>query len=319
MLKKYVKILSLTLILFLIIFSPALFHNATGEALPNPDPVDVVAPNVVITLQDINKTVHVAPWDSKMAQLNGTVSVTSLPGVRVEVNLAFLTKECFATVFPGVFIFQGSGEEEFHVQVRVVEGKSCKAICQATVYGYWSIATTGAQGAATPEEGVSANIYIAPYYFTYYNCQKSYDEVAPGDEVDYEIWIMNLGNDENTYNIEILNEQELADKGFTVTLSESRIEVPEEGTGIVTIHVQTPSGTRGMGMNEVFFKVHQEKGENAYSRSREFSVDLKIPYEHIIYTTEFYIILAIIIMIIIISIILIRWRKKRKKLELMEI
>jgi hypothetical protein len=315
MLMRYVKIISLTLIFFLIVISPALLSNSSGDTLTNLDSVDVAAPNVVITLHDRNATVHVAPWDSKMVQLNGSVSVTSPPGVRVEVNLAPITIECFATAFPGVFIFQGSGEEKFHLKVRVSEGKSCKTICKATVYGYWSTAATGAQGQASPEEGVSANIYVAPYYFTYYNCPKAFDEVAPGAEADFELWILNVGNNYNTYHIELMNEQELADKGFRVTLSESRIEVPEDGTGIVTIHVQTPSGTRGMGMNEVLFKVNQEKGENAYSRDREYSVDIKIPYEHIVYTTEFHIILAIIIIMIIVSIILIRWRMKKKILK----
>jgi hypothetical protein len=66
-----------------------------------------------------------------------------------------------------------------------------------------------------------ALVTVAPYYVFYINSPMPYKEITPAKPVVFEIEIDNRGNSEDSYDMVIENQDELAQNGWTVSLSTS--------------------------------------------------------------------------------------------------
>ncbi len=275
----------------------------------------VMPPQVELKLFETHKTVEVAPGDSCEVKLNGTVTVTCTPGSQVEVTLETTETWGWATITPSTLLFTRSGEEEFDIVFHANEGESSLNIGTVKVFGGWTLFPSGNSGSAIPTDGVMATIDIAPYYRFTINGPKTYEETSPATEIDFEIRIINEGNARNLFSIDVLNKNELSEKGFDVKLSESKIEIPEKETRIVSITIKTPPGTGGMGLHQVIVKVTSESGLEDNIQPKSLTFDISIPHERFYLTAEFYIVITFIIVVIVCCIIFYRWRKKRYELE----
>jgi hypothetical protein len=287
--------------------------DSTLEASAEPTGPDSVVPYVVLSLEDENKTGHVAPGESCQVMFNGTASITCPPSSRMEVTLAVIPRQCYAYITPPTIYVYRSGDVPFEVRVILDDEESCKTFPTITVGGMWKILPSGREGVANPEEGVMGTITIAPFYVFSVHSGKSYDEASPGSNIYYGLTIINEGNDDDIYYIEIVNSDELADKGFEVALSHSQIEIPEKELAIVTVSVDIPSEISETGVHTIIIEVYSESGSEQYLRPERLSLELNLQVEDIIFTPEFYITIFTILLFIILGCIgYLKWRKKRK-------
>ncbi len=307
--KSFAKIIWGWVIVGLIIL---LFNSNLISARPTMP--DSVVPYATIEIDETNKTGHVAPGESCQVMFNGNVTITCSPGTRMEVSLKVIPVMCFAYVTPPVIDVYRSSEVPFEISVILNQEESCKNVPTVTVWGMWKIIPSGREGSVNPEEGVTCTVTIAPFYKFSVNSGKSYDEIKPGSKVEYGITIINEGNDDDTFFIDIINFDDLADEGFEVTASHSQITIPEKDSSNVIIFVEAPASIDVTGSTNILVEINSQKGSQNNLNPETVTLEVIIPLEDFIFTTEFYLIIFIIIILIVVgSIIYLKWRKKKAK------
>jgi hypothetical protein len=273
---------------------------------------DSVVPFVTLELEDTNKTAHVAHGDSCEVKFNGTVSITCSPGTRMEVSLGVTSIQCYAYIYPPTIWVYRSEEVPFEVTAILDKEESCKTVSKIIVGGTWKILPSGREGVANPEEGVTGTITIAPFYQFSFLSGKSYDEATPGSKVDYGLTIINEGNDDDTYHIQIVNSDELIDKGLEVTINPSRLEIAERTSAVVTVSVNLPSDFSESGINRIIVEANSEKGSDQNLSPEVLELELNVPMGHFIFTSEFIIIILIVFLFVIIGSVGL-WHRRKKR------
>lgn len=266
-------------------------------------------PQVYIELLEFNKTAQVGPGEDGVVIFNGLVHVTKPPGTTVIVTLSADADSVSVTVSPLTLGFEGSEEEKpFSVSARADSHESAETVATLVVTGTWVVNPTGITGYAQPAEGVTARVFIAQFYDFSLSSNMLKAETEGSDSVELELIINNEGNGMDTFRIKVLNEYDLDDKGFQVSVSESEVDIYEYQSSRVKIFVTTPE-TSGSGNHELIIQVISDNG------ARE-----GLPPERLVYEIDHspslipgqYIIIIIVIAIIIVSLILI-WRRKKRK------
>ncbi len=306
---KFLGLMSFQL-LFILILAPT--PAASISPAPTPDPN---LPQVEIYLLEANQTAHVGPGEDGIVEFNGIVSVTcdSNPLTHVEVTLTVVDTWGSSKVVPSKTTFFQSSEESFIVQVAVPVGESCDERGIIKVYGKWIVYPSGASGSAEPEEGLIGQIDIAQFFRFTLSVPQKYCETRPGFDVDFKLGIRNDGNGNDSFIIEILNQDTLSEKDFSVLLSQSKVVLSENAPeALILISIDIPSSTSVIGQNIIKINVYSENGllEGLPPSVVRFVIDISRDY--IYETNEFTISVLLLIFIVIICIILVwQWRKKR--------
>jgi hypothetical protein len=294
-----------------LLFAP-LYHSQPIIAAP---PEQAMIPRVTIALHDENKTAHVGPGDPCYVMFNGTVSVIFSSASSIEVTIGSIDDFGYSDISPETFVFSTSGEESFTVIFLVKPGESCKNNGSVTIIGYWRWYHSSIIHMASPEEGITRSIDIAQYFEFFLSGMTGTTRMLPGEEEKFNLAITNKGNGDDVVVAEIINQEELTNKGFEVSLSESRLELPEHGTVNVKITIRTPSGIGSIGHHDMKIRVSSEKGLSENEPPKTITFDIDIPEDSITSTTEFYFIIVIVLVVIVLSIILF-WRRRRKRRRL---
>ena len=126
---------------------------------------------------------------------------------------------------------------------------------------------------------VTATIKVKQFYKFSLECSKAYQEVSPSERLVFNLKILNQGNAADTYFVIIKNLEDLADKGWTVTLSTNIIEVEENDEKVVQIPVGTPIKFN-LWINEiqnivVEVKSDQEERNTGFTIPREFPLTVR--------------------------------------------
>ncbi len=304
MFKKGFKFLvwsgSILCLLIPIITSPSL---ASAET-----PLQVPGLQVYIELLEFNKTANVGPEDDGLVTFDGSVHVTKPPATEVIVTLSADSDLVSATVSPVTLTFQTEGEQEFSVSARANSGESAETVGTVVVTGTWRLTPGGFTGTAQPAEGVTARVLIAQYYDFSLSTNTNKVETNGGDTVEFDLTIQNEGNGLDTFFIEVTNENDLNDKEFQVSVSESEVDIYEHQSSIIKIFVTTPENT-GEGKHELIVQVTSDNG------ATEGLSPEKLVYEidHSPSLVSNQTIIFIIIIVVIIVCLLLFWRRKKKK------
>jgi hypothetical protein len=236
-----------------------------------------VMPTVTIALEEPSQTAHVGPGDSGEAIFNGVVSVTSNIVTRVVVSLASEDTWGTSVVAPSTLTFTRSGEQYFTVSVLAPLGESCETCGTVTVYGRWAMYPGGLSGPVNPPQGATGRIDIAQYHNLILNSPNSYAQTSRGTRVEFDLFIGNDGNGDDSANLAVNNADELSVNGIQASTNPSTIDIPQYDETHVYVFVNTYSSTVG-GTYEVEVEVIPDIRPEEKEVSFFYSFIVDVPY-----------------------------------------
>jgi hypothetical protein len=198
-------------------------------------------PTVSIALTETSKAANVGPGETGVVTFTGVAQVTLNQATRVIVSLTAEDTWASAVVSPSTLLFASGGSQPFSVSVRARPRESFSNPGLVTVNGRWRMYPGTLGGAAEPSQGAVGRIDINQFFKYTLKSPKAFVETAPGSQVAFTLTIQNRGNFVDTFAIDILNEDQLNRKDFTVILTQSNIEImesPQEDN--IRIQVNTP-------------------------------------------------------------------------------
>jgi uncharacterized membrane protein len=168
----------------------------------------------------------------------GNVSVQQLNGQRAVVAMSANTDQGWScSVSPATMVITGGGSQPFEVNVTVPENSLAAYPAQLTVTA--DAKTAGMQ--FTSEAW--ANITVRPYYRVLMEANDVDKDISPGETARFTVKVWNLGNVVDSYDIEILELNELAGKGWEVSLDMTQLaRIPVAEYRPVNITVKPPQG-----------------------------------------------------------------------------
>lgn len=204
-----------------------------------------VMPTVNIALTEESQTAHVGPGDTGLVDFDGVVSVTKNRLTRVVVSLTAEDTWGTAVVSPSSLLFSTNGDQPFSVSVRAPSGESCTTCGTVTVYGRWTMYPGSLAGPANPQQGATGRIDIAQYHNLILNSPNSYAQTSRGSRVEFDLFIGNEGNGDDSANLMVNNADELSANGLQASTSPSTIDLPQYDETHVYVFVNTYSSTVG--------------------------------------------------------------------------
>lgn len=141
------------------------------------------------------------------------------------------------TINPPVVHVNPGSKSAFSVTVAVPPEMSYYVTATLTVTGQ-AVAFPGAL--RYPVQAVTGSIRIQQFYKFALECDKSYREVKPTEQLAFNLRIWNYGNGRDTYSLLIPRLSKLASEGWNVVLTTYNVQIEEKNPGIVQISVQTP-------------------------------------------------------------------------------
>jgi hypothetical protein len=149
-----------------------------------------------------------------VARITGAVIVANLGGEAMNISLApDVDIGWSASVTPGRFRAEHDGRYAISASVTVPQGTVASQI------GNLRISAMGQTGNDTVYSTVMAVIQVHPYYRLMLESKKTYIEIPPGGEAVFDISLTNAGNAIDSYNVEVVNLNELVAKKWLVALS----------------------------------------------------------------------------------------------------
>jgi len=234
--KAFPSLIGVILLISLFLSIPLVTHDASAPQ---------VMPTVTIALEEPSQTAHVGPDDSGEVIFNGVVSVTCNIVTRVVVSLTSEDTWGTSVVSPSSLTFSRSGEQYFTVSVRAPLGESCETCGTVTVYGRWSMYPGGLSGPVNPPQGATGRIDIAQFHNLILNSPNSYAQTSRGTRVEFDLFIGNDGNGDDTVNLEINNADDLSASGIQASTSPSNLEIPLYDERHVNVFVNTYASSVG--------------------------------------------------------------------------
>jgi hypothetical protein len=205
------------------------------------DKVEAVgAPAITIALAQAKQTAYVAPGQDGIVTFTGTV-FAQIPW---SPNIQYLVVQLQAdaggwpvSVPPALTFSKAQKQQSFTLSVQVPIETSQRTQGQLSVSGRWSY-SPGAGGGTIPP--ATAIIFVKQYYQFSVGCDKPYVQVQPGSSLGFRLRLINEGNANDRLRVEVQNLKELADKGWTIQLSQDKFAVPEKQEKVLTVSVTTP-------------------------------------------------------------------------------
>jgi hypothetical protein len=198
-------------------------------------------PTVSIALTEQYKVANVGPGETGVVTFTGSATVTLNQATRVIVSLSSEDTWGSAVVSPSTLQFDAPGEKPFGVSVRARPRESFSNIGTVTVTGTWRMYPGTLGGKAEPTAGAVGRIDINQFFKFTLKSPKAFIETSPGSQVAFTVTIQNRGNFVDTFTIDILNEDQLSKKKFSIILTQSDIEIlesPQEDN--IRVQVNTP-------------------------------------------------------------------------------
>lgn len=183
---------------------------------------------VTISLQGAPPKVDVSPGSSGIVVVAGNVTCQEYGPDQVKVSLTASSEISGASCNPPNLVFEGvSGSEEskpIEVSTRVPVGTTSSATPALTVSG--SFVQGGLQYSIPP---VSAIIEVLPY------CKieamvGDVKNAKAGDNIEIVVKIINVGNCDDSFTVDINNREHLGKKGFDIPAAKD-ISIPEKDNG----------------------------------------------------------------------------------------
>ncbi len=207
-----------------------------------PDEAEAAQPTVTIKLDLATKTASVEPGKSGLVIFTGTVEAQAV-GIGqntqyIRVDLETTSEAGWATtISPSSVLFSNQGgTSQFTMSVRVPP---------ATSYRITDNVLIGGRAVTIP--GLSYNIpdtrctvLVEQYYRFSVECSKPYVMTSPASQLVFSLKINNEGNGLDKFQFGIANLEKLSDKGFTVQLSTTSIEIDERESQTIRLQVSTP-------------------------------------------------------------------------------
>jgi hypothetical protein len=230
---------------------------------------------VTLSLEGDPPIVDVSPGSSGMVTIEGWVTCVKYGPDSVKVSLFAESDTGSASIVPPNFVFTGSSgteqTESFSMSTRVPTGYPCKANPSITVSGYWDQG-----GLRTNIAPVSQIIIIEQYYQIEAFCPEgNLRTVKPGEELDLAVNILNHGNGEDTFFIDIENRLHLFDKGFRMS-DPVETTMCEDETRVVILQVTVPEKTSG---NQSIHLLIESKGSQSSGSPCESRIMVNLQIE----------------------------------------
>jgi hypothetical protein len=258
----------------------------------------------------------VGPDDDGWVEFSGTVSVQFNSATTVIVSLIAQDTWKSATVVPSALQFsaEDSGDKIFRVSVQAPLGTDSNVVGKLKVLGKWVMYPTSMTGQCDPANGVEGSIYIEKYHQVSYNVDDLQKITDAGSAVQFRVFIQNTGNYDETYSFDIVNFDELNDKGINVKFSANSLQVPRSGNLSFSVLVDTPNDQRWEGVHNIQISISPEKavqnGGHPYLIELKVVIEYKSAVEYFIDITPYIVIFIIIVIVLVITV---RWHKKRQQ------
>jgi len=225
--------------IFLIMF---LFLGSIFIYMPKEDDkVEAVGgPAITITIAQPKQTAYVAPGQDGIVTFTGTVEAQ----IPWDPSFQYLVVQLSADAGgwpasnpPALIFSRQTKMRTFSLSVQVPIETSKKTQGQLSLSGRWSY-SPGALGGTIP--AATAIIVVEQYYQFSVGCDKPYVQVNPGSSLGFRLRLINEGNANDRLRVEVKNLKELADRGWTIQLSQDKFAVPEKQEKVLTVSVTTP-------------------------------------------------------------------------------
>jgi hypothetical protein len=230
-----------------------------------------------------------------------------------------------AQASPPYLIFShGVKKEPFVLTVVAPYAERHETKREINITGRWQAAPSAGEHPLSFGEiyGTSVSVYIDQYFrFNVYE-EPPLRIVWPGDTVEYDLVIQNVGNGLDTFDIIVTNEDSLLKAGYVVEVDRTSIDIKSrnESRIKITVHGAEPLlAFWRIANTEINIRVESQGGKRNHVPYQIVKEGSFYYYENGPYVSEpVWISLIIIIIIIVILIIRIRrktkqWREKRKK------
>jgi hypothetical protein len=187
---------------------------ALSTAAPSPSPNPI--PAMALTLYPSGVTAHPTNVLVGVAPVEGSLVMDKIPGERLIANLRATTDRGWPVqCSPSALVFYNNKVGMFTATVAVPVGTPANQV------GILTIEVEARGQTFTLRTLSQAIVTVAPYYVFFINSPMPYKEVTPAKPVVFEVELDNWGNSEDSYELQIQNQDELAAKGWTVSLSTS--------------------------------------------------------------------------------------------------
>jgi len=208
-------------------------------AVPQEAEGQTIIPVVQAGFDAASKSADVTPGGTAngVVQNTGTIVCNTGSQTQVSVNLQVTAGGWGAAITPSsmTFLAGSSTEQDFAITVRAPPGTSHKVSQNVVVGGSW----TGAQGLVGDVDSTQMIVFIEQYFKLILESDNPLTEIAPGDDLTFAMKIWNMGNDEDDFVIEIMNQKSLTDDGWTIpTVPKQTIE--EKGVRPFKIQLTSP-------------------------------------------------------------------------------
>jgi len=170
--------------------------------------------------------------------VGGTLMIDKMPAERITVIVsAYVDTGWQVQCSPSILVFASNKVTGFTVTVIVPAGTPSAQV------GVLRVEAKG-QGLGFVTHAVGqAIVQVAPYYKLYLDSPLAYKEISPGSKTEFVLQILNMGNSIDTFDLLVLNYQDLATKGWTVSFSSSSVwKVGTMESKFVKVFVQAPMG-----------------------------------------------------------------------------
>ena len=185
---------------------------SSGAPSPSPNPI----PAMGLTLDPPGVVASPTNVVVGVATVYGSLAMDKVPGERLIANLKATTDRGWPVqCSPPSLVFTTSKAQNFMATVAVPVGTPADQV------GLLTIEAVARGVTFTLHAAAQALVTVAPYYVFFINSPMPYMEITPAKPVVFDIEIDNWGNSEDSYDLVIQNQEELAQKGWTVTLSTS--------------------------------------------------------------------------------------------------
>lgn len=197
-------------LLMLLGLGPITSMGPTGApaSLPGPD-------RLSITLDYDTAEADVGSSEKGTAVFTGNVTVDAIRGERIAVDLiSSVSAGWVSATTPHEMVINDNDPHPFVVEVTVPENQPSDVVGNLTIEG------RAKGGGIVTTANVTATVTVKPYYRVMIDKEGSaLKEVPPGGKAEFILQVWNVGNAMDSYSLEVINNKELRDKGWDISIN----------------------------------------------------------------------------------------------------
>jgi hypothetical protein len=227
-------------ILFCVLFVTIDFSSEGAEAIAGSNVI------VYIKFKEANAFVDVEPGSAPMTNYEGVVVVSGDPGGgRIDIDLDVRTsKQGFlAAVFPMQIMmlppyldYVISLDITAPLRANYTDGITNPPV-QVTVEGDWLSFPSGIQGRVLNS---TVMLNVNQFYDLSVSAEPPFCKIWPGQSATFTVWIKNMGNGVDAFEVSILNDEFYTNMGFSFFAYYWQVDVGPNMEGFIQIRVDSP-------------------------------------------------------------------------------